>query len=369
MLTPSSHDRIAACPASEVLPQIKEEASEDASRGTIIHAFLDDCAKHGRDEALARAPDDFKLVCAAIDIDRLPIGKAFRSEVAFAYDYVKGTARELPVRNRQYVGLAPTEIPGTCDVVAELDADTAYAGDYKTGHRPPKPDSMQMRDYALFAARALGKSQAVTEIVHVREDGTVWRERAEFDAFDLAIHEQQIRDTLDAVAKADPSKVTTGEHCRYCPAFKTCPATLALSRQLAGGGLEIPPLTKETAALALERAKAAKKVIAAVEAEIKAFAEREAIPLQNGKTYGPRPWSTREVVVEHALPVLVEKFGAEAVDRALPRKATVSAVEKLAKEAAIAAGEKAAPAVRALMADLEKVGAIRVEETMQVREH
>src|SRR5690606_3261920 len=107
----------------------------------------------------------------------LPIGAKFRSEVAFAYDYVKGTAREIPVRNRQYVGLAETEIPGTADVVAEIDESTVYVGDYKTGHRPPKPDSMQLRAYALMAARTLGATEAVCEIVHVREDGTVWRER------------------------------------------------------------------------------------------------------------------------------------------------------------------------------------------------
>ena len=368
MLTPSSHDRIAACPTSEILPHVKE-TSDDATRGTIIHAFLDDVAKHGREEALARAPEEYSLVCAAIDTDRLPIGAAFRSEVAFAYDTVKGTAREIPVRNRQYVGLAETEIAGTADVVAEIDADTVYVGDYKTGHHPPPPDSHQLRDYALFAARAMGKSQAIAEIIKVRDDGTVWRDRKEFDAFELAIQEQVIRDTLRAVEKADPAKVTVGEHCRYCPAFKSCPATLALAKQVAANELEIPPLTKETAALALERVKAVKKVLSSVEAEIKAFAERESIPLQNGKTYGPRPWMQREIVVEKAMPALIEKYGLAAVDAAFPRRATVSAVEKLAKEAAIAAGEKVAPATRALMQELEQLGAVRVETTEQIREH
>ena len=368
MITPSSLDRLNACPASGVLPQIREE-NADATRGTIIHAFLDDCARHGREEALARAPEDYRLVCAAIDISKLPIGSNFRSEVAFAYDYQTGRAREIPVRNREYVGLSETEIAGTADVIALVDHATVYVGDYKTGHRPPKPDSMQLRAYALMAARTLGATEAVCEIVHVREDGTVWRERMEMDAFELAIAEQQIRDVVRKVERATPEHVTTGDHCRYCPAFKACPATLALARQVAAEKLEIPPLTPETAALALERVKAVKKVVAAVEAEIKAFAERESIPLSNGKTYGPRPWHTREVVVERALPVLVKRFGLPAVDAALPRKATVSAVEKLAKEAAIAAGEKVAPAVRALMQELEQAGAIRVEETVQVREH
>lgn len=379
-MTPSGLDRIAACPASEVFPHVRE-TSTHAQHGNVIHAFLDNVAKHGREEALALSPADSRILCAAIDIEALPIGGAYRSEVAFAYDYRTGAARELTVRNREYVGLGTTEIAGTADVVARLDESTVYVGDYKTGHLPPPPDSMQLRTYGLMAARAYGCSQAVCEIIQVRDDGTVWRQRAEMDAFELSIHEQQIRDVVARVEKAranhaegKPLSVSVGAHCRYCPAYRDCPATLALARQVAAGPDELAAqvralLTPETAAAAYERIAAVKKLVKVLDAELKDWAERHPIPTPAGKTYGPRPWSTRKVDPNLALPVLVETLGAEVADRVLPRTASVSAVEAACKEAAVARGEKAAPFIRQVMAQLEAAGAVTTETTEQIREH
>src|SRR5690606_41932369 len=88
---------------------------------------------------------------------------------------------------------------------------------------------------------------------------------ATFDAFDLDRIEVDLCAVLDrrfeAVNEIRAGRVptiTTGRHCRYCPAFHACPAQVALVRQAAAAPEELERklaelLTPENAAKAYHR--------------------------------------------------------------------------------------------------------------------
>jgi hypothetical protein len=86
----------------------------------VIHAYLADVAKQGQEKALDEAPEEYREICAAIDLSRIPStdsGK-FSHEVAMAYDAHADTARIVGYDiGRNYGELAPGEIPLTIDVL------------------------------------------------------------------------------------------------------------------------------------------------------------------------------------------------------------------------------------------------------------
>lgn len=387
MITASALDLLAACPSSAALDQVREE-STFMRTGTVVHKFLELANIHGREEALARTDPEFQVLCAALDLDTLPVSSSFAAEVAFALAPAMGTARELGRgMNRDYSSVQPWEIPGTPDAVALVDDDAVYVGDYKVPGRQTAPcaENWQMRFNGLSACRAYGRSRAILEIIHVDPDtGAVWRDRAELDAFALAEFEDKLRKLLLRIGEArgaklrsEPLKLNRGSWCYRCPSFRTCPGTAAVARQLVdydpqGGMTWVSDirnaLTPETAPQAYERLREVRKVLDAVEKELKDWAKVH--PIQVGKkTYGPRPWSERKVDPAKALPVLVDLLGAEKADAIFPRKASVTAIEAAVKELAVSKGEKVAPFQRQVMARLEAAGAVVTETTEQIREH
>lgn len=370
MITGSALDRIEQCPASEVLPHIIEPSSSDAQRGNIIHDYLQAVAEHGAEEALARVDPEHRAMCAAIDLDQLP-ARDVAAEVAFAWVPETGEAVELGRGlGRDYSKAPEGAICGTADAVALIGDDAVYVGDYKTGHRPPRvEDLLAIRFYALCAARVYGRDRAIVEVLRIAEDGTTWPDRLELDALDLAEVEERIRRALDAVAASDGKTVHPGDHCRYCPAYRTCPATLAVARELSVSDAHLPELTPETAPAAFARVKEIEKVLAVVKKELSEYAKLHPFATPAGKTYGPRPWSVRSVDAALAFEVLAESYGSTVAEAAIPRSATLSGIERALKPLAVEKGSKVAPFVREAMAKLEEVGAITTTTTEQVREH
>jgi len=370
MTTGSALDRIEACPGSEKLPHIIEPASADASRGTIIHAYLQGVAEHGAEEALARTDAEHRAMCAAIDLDRLPV-RDVAAEVAFAWDPVTGEARELGRGlDRDYSAAPDGWICGTADAVALVEEDAVYVGDYKSGHRPPRAaELLALAFYGVCAARAYGRSRAILEVLRIADDGTTWPDRIELDALELAEVETRIRRALEAVAAADGRTVRPGEHCRYCPAFRACPNTLAIARELTISDGHLPELNEQTAPAAFVRVRQIEKVLQVVKKELAEYAKLHPFATDNGKTYGPRPWSVRSVDPSAAWRVLAETYGEDVANTALPRSGTITGIEAALKPIAIADGSKVAPFVRKAMERLEGEGAITTTTTEQIREH
>lgn len=345
-VTMSALPRVSRCPASAALPQARAE-SADASRGTAVHRYLERVAQVGREEALDEVPEDVRPLCEAIDLEQLPVDpSAFAAEVAMALDYDTGEAREIGRgRNRNYGPLGPTEVAGTADVVALLGDDAVYVGDYKVGwghsrHTPPASRNLQLRALALAMAQLHGRGRAVVELIHVLDDGEVWCDRAELDAFDLDLVGVELQDTADRVDQAREQvgqgqvpEVSMGPWCRYCPAFASCPGQTALLRAVAESPSQeadelLALLTPQQAARAYERLQQVKEALKRVEAAIHAYAREEPIPLGDGMVFGPVEASRDAVDGPVARQVLVRLYGQEVADAAVEYEASKASIDR-----------------------------------------
>src|SRR5690606_10357086 len=104
--------------------------------------------------------------------------------------------------------------------------------------------------------------------------------------------------------------------CRYCPAFHACPAQVSLVRQAAAAPEDLERklaelITPETAAKAYHRIAQVQMVLDRVMKQIKALAEKEPIPLGNGRMLGPVERSRESIIAEKELPILRDHFGDE----------------------------------------------------------
>ena len=327
MLTLSALPRIRKCPASAVLPAVRDDFSSFREAGTARHQFLCDVGGGmAREEALARISEEFRLMCEMIDTRGLPLGPEFAQEEAFAFNVESGEVRFLGSNiGRAYTGDPSVEVFGSLDVVGMIDDETVYVADYKGAHddaMEPARTNLQIRVGALFAAKHRGATRAVVEFIHLKDDGGHWIDRDEMDELDLGVTHEELRAAFRAY-RAELSRtqhsVTRGDHCKWCPAFAACPGTLAMTRALfqspdswADGQTAV--ITPEMAATAYAQVRAAEKAVAKAKEELKRYAELGSIPLPNGKAYGK---VTREnVISSRAFPVLLRMFGPEVAQSA-----------------------------------------------------
>lgn len=384
MISASQLHRISICPASAALPQTPEQ-SEHATRGTVIHHFLEDAAREGRDAALELVPEEYRELCAQIDLARLPVDpKAYAAEVALAYDPWNDRGRELGRGlGRDYTGLMPSELPGTADVIG-LSADTVYVGDFKTGYEgyvPAARFNKQLKFLALAACRAYGRDTAIVELLHLRANGTPWRDRAEFTAFDLEDFAVELLQILQRVGvaqrqyKTDKTATTVaGSHCRHCPAYRDCPSQTALIRAMATTPDALDEdiraaLTPQTAALAWERLKVAELAIDRVRKAIYAYAEKQPVELPNGAILGPT--ETRREYLDGAVvrQVLRKLATPDIADAACELESSKAAIQRAVKPLAEAWGMPIAGVMRKVLDAVREEGGVEVKTTVSVKEH
>ena len=346
---------VARCPASWALPHAEEaEPSEPSQRGTAIHAFLADVSERGRDAALERVPPEYRAACEAIDTDRIP--SHLGAEVTFRLDVRSDEAQEIgrDIDRSTYADMAedPWVIYGTADLVG-IGGGVVVVYDYKTGwsEQDRAEDHWQLRGLALAAARAYGTSHARVGIIRVPENGNPWYDVAEIDAFELDQIAADLARVLDqrVVAIEDLREgrtptVTTGRHCRYCPAFLSCPAQVGLLRAVAAApeklDEEIAALTPEHAAKAYHRISQVRMVLDRAEKQLRSIAERQPIDLGNGRKYGPVEQTREKIVGDVALPVLREHFGAEVAEAAAEISVTKTRLRDALRGYAQRTGEK-----------------------------
>lgn len=387
-ITMSALPIVARCPASWALPHAREaDPSEPAERGSAIHAFLADVAKHGRDAALERVPEEYRPACELIDTDRLPTHLA--AEVSFRLKLNTGTARELGRDiGRQYMvdrsDWDESCIDGTADLVGiDEEADAVVIYDYKTGWsaQDAAADHWQIGALALAAARAYGKSNARLGIIRVWESGRVSYDVAAFDAFDLDRIEVDLcavldrrSDAMDEIREGRIPSVTTGRHCRYCPAFHACPAKVALARQVAAAPEDLDRqlaalITPENAAKAYRRIAEVQMVLDRVKKQIHALAEQEPIPLGNNRMLGPVEKKREAIVGNVAFPILKEHFGEDVAEAAIEINVTKSRLRDALRGHAKTAGGKITHLERQALEILRQNDALKVSISKTVAEY
>lgn len=355
--TASEIPRVDLCPASHALPQVHSTGNQYTERGMVGHRFLE---RYNNGESPADIIDSIddpslRLLVASIDLDKLPKGCA--AEVAFAYDphapngFGFGVARELGRgigRDYEGHGLQSHEFAGTADLVGLLPADadrplTVFVGDYKFGEMVVRvSESKQLRALAVYAARTYGAARAIVEIIRVRADGSVWRDRAELDALDLDLTVFSLGMMMGAVdleeekiaAGRQPS-VVEGPHCQYCPAWDHCPAkTSAIVRLATGKELDplasLLPLTPEMAGHAWRKVRAAERLVSRLKAECESALTRYgSLPLPEGGYLQRVITEGDEELDGRVVYQTVEKeLGREWADRAVEIVATKAALDR-----------------------------------------
>lgn len=381
--TASSLERAGRCIGSAILPRV-DEVTDAASRGLAIHAFLARVAEVGREEALGDVSEEFRPVCAAIDLDVLPTSALeVIAELAMAYDPETGTARELG-RNigRRYPPVGPYEFVGTADVVTVSAADVLVA-DFKTGRGmiTPATDNAQLRLLGLAASRLFERRRLRVAIIRITEEGTPYFDSADFDAVGLDIIEEELRDlgrrishAKDLLEIGEPPPITVGNHCRRCPSLIYCPGQTTLVRRLAsepaGSGDEpFAALTPEQAATAWARLKVAEEVVRRGREALYAYARDYGIHLANGVVVGEVETQRRQLDGRAAFEVLDRLHGLDVARAAVEIEASQASIERALRGVAEETGEKLAKLKRRVMAELEQVGAVSVRTSRVVREH
>lgn len=400
LFTGSGLERAEMCPASCALPQVRDEiGNEDSNAGKGVHAFLALVPKVGAESAIELIAPEHRDACAAIDLARIPIvdGAGFVAEVAFAFDYETGTAREIGRDiGRAYGPLGPTEIPLTVDVGAlGKDGESVFVGDYKTGrgHTTPARRNAQLKIGALAAARAWGRERAEVALVHVV--GTdVYFDHASLDMFDLEAATDDVALTAAAVLAqrelvqlGRTPDVVAGPWCRYCPAFNSCPAKTGLLRTL----VEAPSHIRGTVSSALQSAedpmgdaldakraaqaygimKRAKEVVDRAFEQLYAYAtEHGGIPLDDGAIFGPVR-SAKEYVEGNIVHAELEKlYGREIAERACSYDSSKEDIKKALRYVVNATpGLKITHVFDAAIEAIRLAGGIDRRETVTVKEH
>lgn len=423
-ITGSRVHRVWKCPASAVLPQLEGDDSKfepARDRGKAIHSFLERVKTIGRGAALAEAPKELQPLLEALDLDNLPVGLA--CEVAFAWNWKLGTARELGrgiERNYDALGVDwSCEIPCTLDVVgvadhgipvdARMPGDTArgYVGDYKSGHvKYPAPDMFGQTLLGALCVRSVwGCDDVVVELIHIHDNGGHHTARRTVTDWELDTFERELRAAMERVTTADeegwpnahenePAPVE-GSHCDYCPAFKACPAKIALVRSIPEklyalgvrpgtlpdkDGVEQHALVLTGGALTIRNAAEAWTVLELVQdvvnrakEEICGIAAFEEIPLPDGRVIGRLITERRGLNGRIAAEVLEQRFGRAARDEYVDLSVTMSGLRQAAVKYKTE-GQKIETKAKdgaydKLLAEVDRLGGVEVSTTDAVKPH
>lgn len=255
--TGSALERHFACDASAALPR-DHFTSVYTERGRAIHSFLQAIAElreasPGRplDEyralALATTDDEHRELMESLEVDGLDHHFNMAAEVAFAYDFENDTARELGRGAREYGDVKPTEIPCTLDVVGVRETDDGPIGfycDYKSGFQNTKSITLRTQiDFgALCIARTYGCIRVEGQTANVREDFPPFVQRSAFEAFELDMFADRLREKartwialrakfLDS-GRLPPGGYEIGPWCDGCNSREYCTAQTSLIRRL-----------------------------------------------------------------------------------------------------------------------------------------
>lgn len=376
--SPSSLARELACPPSALLPQ-SDEITEPGLRGTALHAFI--CAIGvglSKDMAASKLPERWRATAMRIE---LPAGldpKAGVPELCIAWNVETSETRELGrggklTRDELRALARDGEMVLTADWVA-LDEASVHVRDWKTGWSAvDRADvNAQLAAYAVALAKHFKRDRAHVDITRLLDDGNSFVDRATLDALDLDEAEVKIRKHIrDQAARARLfrengvlPKLIEGAHCKFCPAFKSCPAKGNLIRAALHEPDQAPaflagiplPLSATDAANLWPKLQLIEDVVAKLKTSIREIAAREPLTLPNGKVLAEVEKS-RSVIDPVVLKTLVDPtFYAEVaeVETTVTKTRVAAALKKRLEP-----GQKFAPTERDFLAEVEKAGGLK----------
>lgn len=420
MSSPSSLEREAECLASVVLPHTRMN-SPRAWRGKEIHRFLAIAAEKGRDVAILSVEEQFREAARAIDFSKFPKmnQSTGRPEVGIALNPDTGATMTGPGTERDDETAIAARAAGGYSFLGYIDwlgltDDAVVVIDWKTGYTSVARAEVnrQLSAYAVMATAAFGRPNAVVGIGRVLDNGEPWFDVVRLDELEVEAAAARLRAHLRRVDAAVVAfresgvvpRAVEGEHCRWCPAYAHCPAKKELlasalpafpCRECGGHGqvevagtgagdrdavdcpacagagrqnrlqLEAEPLTPERAAELWPKLLEAERLIARLKNNVKGLARQQRVQLANGNVLGLVTGTERSLVADLTADYIAghmstpdgEPIPVESVVK-VERSATLGALEAAVKRT-LAKGEKFAPKLRLVEADMEATGALR----------
>jgi hypothetical protein len=383
----SSHGKARLCPGSTALPKGAFE-NPKADPGSALHEHLADRVNLGTQGAFSRIQE----VALNWELDEGET-RIFEARCrTFNYHPPRGALAEVPlallsdgrvvrVEGARSVYQAPPEtiLPITIDLIfAEPEplvcnedgsvkcpeGSVLWTPDYKTGrdeYVDPVEYNRQALDSALIAGKFTGARLVMPAICLVRRGEGEWDVRRDaqgnakpYTMDELAWLEQEIRETHEACveqesryAAGEPLRLVEGLHCGWCGARDSCPAKLAMIRSVVTGELQAPsrsagPLTVEHAAQLAQIKPQLQRWLAKADDVLKTFAdEHGAIPVGEGRVYGPHEVEEDEIHVEAAIPIVAAEIGPKFAQKAVrPASMSKTALNDAIRDSLEASGVK-----------------------------
>lgn len=312
--TMSAADRLVGCPSSFAMVQVHAASpgrDKAADAGTMSHAGAEACVVLDREHgAPCLRLDDGLDPAAKRIVDLLRSWDAYTTALAtpgavlVEASYTLWPGERRAVLDGERLGRAYPKregafLQGTADLVLVFE-DEIVVVDYKTGHEAPDPaTSWQLRSLALAAAQAAAvpPSRVRVAILHAPQDANYASLREwTYSVAELFEFGDKLARSLRALDKAvaeGPNVFGEGDHCRYCPAARVCPAKTAMVHAVTHGDRSLAVLHERATALTLTDADAgaawplvreAKRRLEEIEDAIKGMVTAGAeVSLANGK--------------------------------------------------------------------------------------
>ena len=341
-------------------------------------------------EAVGSAASDGRERHAAIEqalidgVSHHPYGKAVLAdrifdsvitEIAFEFDCVTGKAAVVDAKDRSYARKSGC-VYGTADAIMKTKTGVLLV-DWKTGSFPVKAEGNgQLLTLAVMASSAMVLTDPISvAIAHVTPDGVTW-DIVAVDDIELDSHAEWLKKIPPSIESSQPKP---GTHCRgdFCPSYGMCPATndgaklvapTTLNRKLAATSHEI--VNADHAAWQYQMLRQAQAAMNAAWAALTEYAGKTGgVDLPDGSKWGPS--TTRRTQIEatpRALTAITNAVGVANASNAYSISITRAGIRSAARAKSAETGESIAEIERQIMADLEAVGAVIVNETVTYKE-
>lgn len=317
MISSSKLDLVSECPGSLTLPW-RDEPTVYSEAGTERHAG-DELAINAGD-----VPEEYE--------SRWP-GLEWRAESAYVYDISSDTSTHRGYGiGRRYGAVGPFEVPGTID--AEGRGPGILVVVDRKGHEIQAPAGQHRQ--ARFLALAAARHQPADRIIVAIRPELGPMDVAELDpVFDLDVIAHDIKQLViqSARVRSDaragkPVGFRPGRHCRWCPAFASCPKQSELQAlvKLEDDHPDLALQTfvdDETAADVYELYKRIGILYKRIGQQLYAHAAVRPIPLASGKMFGKfEKLGNERLSGDVVYEVVKAHHGQEVADAAVERHAT-----------------------------------------------
>lgn len=339
----SNRKRWSACALSAVLPQLKTPSGPKAEEGTVAHVAAEYALRTVFGEAVAGYPPDLAPPAGLEDFDYSPAGEAawlaLVREHALTYaqraanlvsDAACSGPTELLIEHKlEDVVIRGVRVYTVADVLLwNSHAARLIVGDYKFGRSPVGVGTVADPNEQCAGAAVLWTRKRIDAQVRAPVQfglfvfqprtllGEPWQVLAPMDRDWLHAQEAKLDTELAAVARAAEALAAgrlvdpvPGDHCRYCPSARWCPAAAAFGT----AALDVDAGRRAVADLSPEEVMALWAQRGAFEEFVKDLRERVRILYENRHPAvqvrtraGNRTWADPAQVVEALM--LADRF-------------------------------------------------------------